>query len=172
MRLFVLDDTDLGGAQHPTIELEALLLNKEDGSVLLIRLGSHESSLLLVGVELLALRVKTLETVLLKGVHEDVLGHLKTFVQVGEILKVLRSVLGVELLLRNHSKGAVEVVDAVDKVLGELLNSEILGRLDLTGSALLKVAEVGDSAQALVLQDNQYCQNKLRLFDRHIPSNP
>jgi hypothetical protein len=149
--LFVLDNTDLGGAQHSAVELETLLLNEEDGAVLLIRLGSHESSLLLVGVELLALGAETLEAVLLQGVHEDVFGHLETLVQVGEILNALRSVLGVELVLGNHSKSAVEVVDAVDEILGELLDGEIFGGLDLTGGALLQVTEVGDSAQALVL---------------------
>lgn len=172
MRLFVLDDTDLGSTQGPAIKLEALLLNKEDSAVLLVRLGSHESSLLLVGVEFLALGVKTLEAVLLKGVHEDILGHLKTLVQVGEILQVLRSVLSVELILGNHSKGAVEVVDAVDEVLGELLDGEILSGLDLTSGALLKVTEVGNGAQALVLQDSQYYKYELRLSVRHIPSSP
>lgn len=151
MCLFVLDNTDLGGAQHSAVELEALLLNEEDSTVLLVRLRSHESSLLLVGVELLALGAETLEAVLLKGVHEDVLGHLETLVQVGEILDALRSVLGLELLLGNHSKSSVEVVNAVDEVLGELLDGEIFGGLDLTGGALLQVAEVGDGAQALVL---------------------
>lgn len=151
MCLFVLDNADLGGAQHSAVELEALLLNEEDSTVLLVRLRSHESSLLLVGVELLALGAETLEAVLLKGVHEDVLGHLETLVQVGEILDALRSVLDLELLLGNHSKSSVEVVNAVDEVLGELLDGEIFGGFDLTGGALLQVAEVGDGAQALVL---------------------
>src|SRR5262245_6977950 len=69
-RLFVLDDTDLGGAQHPTVELEALLLDVEDGVVLLVGLRRHEGSLVLVGVKLDTAGVETLEAVLGEGLHE------------------------------------------------------------------------------------------------------
>jgi hypothetical protein len=154
--LFVLDNTDLGGAQHSAVELEALLLDEEDSAVFLVGLGSHESSLLLVGVELLALGAEALEAVLLEGVHENILSHLEALIQVGEILKVLGSVLSIELLLGNHPKGAVEVVHAVDKVLCELLDCKVFRRLDLTGGSLLEVAEIGDGAQALVLEKSQY----------------
>lgn len=156
MCLFVLDNTNLGGAQHSTVELEALLLDEEDCAVFLVRLGSHESSLLLVGVELLALGAEALEAVLLEGVHKNILSHLEALIQVGEILKVLGSVLCIELLLGDHSKGAVEVVNAVDEVLGELLDCKVFRRLDLTGGSLLEVAEISDGAQALVLEKSQY----------------
>lgn len=68
---------------------------------------------------------------LLECVHKDVLGHLETLVQVGEILEVLWAVLGGELLLGDHAQGAVEVVDAVNKVLGEFLDGKVTGCLDL-----------------------------------------
>lgn len=55
--LGVLDDTDLGSAEDATVELKALLLDVEDQVVLLVRLGSHEGGLVLVGIELLAVRV-------------------------------------------------------------------------------------------------------------------
>lgn len=162
MCLFVLDNTNLGGAQHSTVELKALLLDEEDCAVFLVRLGSHESSLLLVGVELLALGAEALEAVLLEGVHENILSHLEALIQIGKILKVLGSVLSIELFLGDHSKGAVEVVNAVDEVLGELLDCKVFRRLDLTGGSLLEVAEISDGAQALVLEKSQYYLGRSR----------
>lgn len=53
-RLFVLDDTDLGGAQRSAVELEALLLDEEDGVVLLVGLGGHEGGIMLIRIELFA----------------------------------------------------------------------------------------------------------------------
>lgn len=157
MRLSVLNNTDLGGAQHPAIELEALLLNEEDGVLLLVGLGSHEGGLLLVGVELLTLGAQSLEAVFLEGGHEDVLGHLEALVQVGEILEVLGAVLGVQLLLGDHVQGTVKVIDAVDEVLCEFLDGEVAGGLDLALGALLEVAEVCDGAEALVLYNKSQC---------------
>ena len=150
--LFVLDDTDLGGAEDAAVELEALLLDVEDGVVLLVGHGGHEGGLMLVGVEDLTIGVDALETVLLEGLEEDVLGHLETLVQVDQVIEVLGLLLGLELLLGNDAQGAVEVVDALNEVLGELLDGEVLGLLDVAGGALLEVAEIGDGAKALVLQ--------------------
>lgn len=149
--LSVLDNADLGGAQHTTVELEPLLLDVEDGVVLLVGLGCHEGGVVLVGVELLALGVDALDAVLLEGGHEDVVGHLETLVQVNEVLEVARLLGGVDLLLGHHGERAVQVVDAVDEVLCELLEGEVAGLLDLALCAVLEVAEVGDGAQALVL---------------------
>lgn len=56
-RLAVLDDADLGSAKDAAVELEALLLDVEDGVVLLVGLRGHEGGLVLVGVELFAIRV-------------------------------------------------------------------------------------------------------------------
>ena len=55
--LAVLDDADLCGAKHAAVELEALLLDVEDRVVLLVRLRGHKGGLVLVGVELVAIRV-------------------------------------------------------------------------------------------------------------------
>lgn len=139
--LFVLDNANLGGTQHAAVELEALLLDVEDAAVLLIWLRCHEGRLVLVGVELLAVGVHALEAVLLEGGHENVFRHLDTLV---EGVKVL--VVAIQLLGRDVCKGAVEVVDALDEVLGELLNGEITRSLDLARGTVLQVAEVGDGA--------------------------
>lgn len=144
--LFVLDNADLGGTQHTAVQLEALLLNMEDTAILLVGLRRHEGGLVLVGVELVAIGVHALEAVLLEGGHEDGLGHLDALVQRVEVLVVAAQLLG-----GDGRQRAVEVVDALDQVLGELLDGEVARRLDLARRAVLKVAEVGDSAQALVL---------------------
>ena len=161
-RLFVLDDTDLGGAEDAAVELEALLLDVEDGVVLLVGHGGHEGGLVLVGVEDLTLGVDALETVLLEGLEEDVLGHLEALVEVDKVLEVLGLLLGLELLLGNDAQGTVEVIDRFNEVLGELLDGEVLGLLDLAGGALLEVAEVGDGAEALILKrGNTPCKRQV-----------
>lgn len=152
-RLFVLDDADLGGAQHAAVELEALGLDVEDGVVLLAGLGRHEGGLVLVGVELVALGLEALEAVPLERLHEDRLGHLDALVQGDEV----RVAVGAELVGGDGGEGAVEVVDAVDEVLGELLDGEVAGALDLALGAVLEVAEVGDGAEALVLGGESAC---------------
>lgn len=149
--LSILDDANLGSTEDATVELEALLLDKEYGVVLLVGLGRHEGSLVLVGVELFARGLEALQAVLGEGLDEDVLGHLEALVQVDELLDVVVLVGGVELLGGDVGQGAVEVVHAVDEVLGELLDGKVAGRLDLALGAVLEVAEVGDGAHALVL---------------------
>jgi hypothetical protein len=149
--LFVLDDADLGGAEGAAVELEALLLDHEDGAVLLVGHGGHKGGFMLVGVELFALGVDALEAVLGEGLDELGLGHLEALVQVGEVLQVLRLLGGVELLGGDAGEGVVEDVDALDEVLGEALDGKVAGRLDLALSAVLQVAEVGDGAEALIL---------------------
>lgn len=106
---------------------------------------------MLVGVELDAIRLQSLQAVLGKCLDEDALGHLEALVQVGELLEILVLVLGLELVCGDGRQGAVEVVDAVDEVLGELLDGKVAGGLDLTCRAVLEVAEVGDGAKAFVL---------------------
>lgn len=152
LSLSVLDDANLGGTQNAAIELEPLLLDEEDGVVLLVGLGRHEGGLVLVGVELGALGLEALEAVLGERLDEDALGHLEALVEVSQVLEVLALVLGLELLDGHGGEGAVEVVDAVDEVLCELLDGEVAGGLDLAGGALLEVAEVGDGAEAFVLR--------------------
>lgn len=151
LHLGVLDDADLGGAQDAAVELEARLLDKEDGVVLLVGLGGHEGGLVLVGVELFALGLEALEAVLGEGLDEDALGHLEALVEVDELLDVVVLLGGVDLVGGDVGEGAVEVIDALDEVLGELLDGKVAGRLDLALGAVLEVAEVGDGAEALVL---------------------
>lgn len=154
-RLFVVDNADLGGAQDTAVEAEALLLGVEDGVVLLVGHGRHERGLVLVGVELVAVGVEALEAVLLERLDEDVLRHLEAVDQVHKVLVALLA-LGLALglgqrLLGDHGQRAVEVVDAVDEVLGEAGNGKVAGGLDLALCALLQVAEVGDRAKEFVL---------------------
>lgn len=134
------------------------MLGEEDNVVLLVGLGSHESSLVLVGVELFAGRVDALKAVLGKSLDEDGLGHLEAFVEVEQVLVAL-VLLDAELLGRDGGQGSVEVIDAVDEVLGELLNGKVAGGLDVALGAVLEVAEVGDGAKALVLSRGGWLAN-------------
>lgn len=127
------------------------MLDKEDGVVLLAGLGSHKGSLVLVGVELDAVRLQSLQAVLGQCLDENALGHLEAIVEVGELLEVLALVLGLELVRGDGGQGAVEVVDAVDEVLCEILDGKVAGGLDLALRAVLEVAVVGDGAKAFVL---------------------
>jgi len=151
--LFVLDDTDLGGPEDTAVEAEALLLGVEDGVVLLVGHGGHEGGFVLVGVELLAVGVVALKPVILQRLHQNVLGHLETIIKIDQILEVLILLLGLELLLGHHGQCAVKVVYAVDQILGELLDRKVASSLHVTRCAILEVAEVGDRAEVLVLQD-------------------
>lgn len=147
--LRVLDDADLGGPQHAAIEHETLLLCVEAGAVLLVRHGRLEDGLVDVGVELLGrlAGVEALEAVLLEGAQEDAIRHLDAIVEGDEFLVLLRELLG-----GHRADGAVEVVDGLDQVAGEALQSKVLGGLDLALGALLEVAVVGDAAEVLVLE--------------------
>ena len=102
-----------------------------------------------VGVELVTLGagIESLESVLLKCVHEDRLGHLETRVKVRKVL-----VATVQLLLGHDRKGAVEVVNAVEQISREALEGKVLGCANLTLGLLLQVAVFGDLALPLVLQ--------------------
>ena len=105
---------------------------------------------MLIGVELVANGVEALEAVLGESGHEDGLGHLETLVEVDKVLGGFR-LLG-ELLGRDGGQGAVEVVDAVNEVLCELLDGKVACSLDFALSAVLEIAEVGDGAEAFVLE--------------------
>lgn len=112
----------------------------EADAILLVWLRRLEYSLVYIGIEFLArsARVEALQSVLLEGVHEDVVGHLETIVQRDEI-----GVLGGELLSRYGREGAVKIVHAFDEVAGKALESEVFGGLDFALCSLLKVAVVG-----------------------------
>ena len=146
--LFVLDNADLGGTKNSAVELEALLLHVEDGVVLLVGLGRHEGGLVLVGVELVTVGLEALEAVLVEGLDEDGLRHLDALVQVDEVLVIAGQLLG-----GDGGQGAVEVVHAIDEVLGELLDRKVASALDLALGAVLEVAEVGDGAKTFILNE-------------------
>lgn len=141
----------LGGTypQYSAIEHESLLLSVEDSVVLLIRLRNHKSSLVFVWVELVAVLtwVEPLQTVLLQCVDKDGLGHLKTIMEVLQLL-----VLIVEHLLRHGREGAVQVVNAVNQVLCEPLQPKVASGLDFSLGLFLQVAVFCYRALPLVLQ--------------------
>ena len=110
-----------------------------------------------VGVELLRLalggllrRVESLHTVLLEGVHENILGHLQTSDQFHQFLVALGRGT-TELIGWHREEGAVKVVNAFEKVNGEFLNSKVTGDFHVTLSALLEVKEVRDGTNIFVL---------------------
>lgn len=144
----------LRSAQDPAVELEALLLHIKHSVVLLVLLVCvHEQGLMLVGVEFLADGIEALQAVFLERVHKDGLRHLEALVQVGQILQLLGLFLDLEFILRDHGQRAVQVVHAVYKVLGEALNREFAGVLDVALGAILQVTEVGNGTEAFVLKN-------------------
>lgn len=107
-----------------------------------------EHGFMSVGVEHLANRVDLLQSMLLQRAQQNALYHLQPIVEIHELLLVL----GVSsALFGNSREGTVEVVDAVNKVFGELLNSVVLGSLLVTLGAVLEVTEVGDGAGEFIL---------------------
>ena len=74
-------------------------------------------------------------------VHEDLFGHFEPAVQGDEL-----GVGGDEFVGGDGGEGAVEVVDAVEEVLGEALQGEVLGGFDFARGLRLQVAVVGYGA--------------------------
>lgn len=138
--LCVLHNADLGRPQHPSVELEALLLCVEAASILLVWLRRLEHGLVHIGVELLARLggVEAFQTMLLQGGDQDGVSHLDAVVQGDEI-----RVIGLELLGSDCAEGTVEVIDRLDEIAGEALDGEVFGGLRLAFRTLLQVAEVG-----------------------------
>jgi hypothetical protein len=120
----------------------------EADSVFLIWLWCLEHSLVHIWVELFALGagVKTLQSMLLEGIHENVIGHFEAVVQCYKV-----GIFGCEFFGRNGGEGTVEVVDAFYEVAGEALEGEVFGGLDLALCPLLEVAVVGDGAEVFIL---------------------
>lgn len=143
--------------ENPSIQAEALALSVHHVTVLHLRLGSHEGGLVQVGVKLLGLvldlgaGIEALQTVLLQGVHEDVLGHLQTSDEVVQG-SVLVSPGSTDLLRGHGQQRAVKVVNALQKVLGEALDGEVTGAVHVALGALLQVTEVGNRAEVFVLE--------------------
>lgn len=126
----------------------------EASTILLVGHGCLEDGLVNVGVELLALGrgVEALETVLLEGGDQDVVGHLEAIVKCDEVL-----VLSDELSRLDGGERAVEVVNGLDEVAGEALERKVFGGLNLTLCALLEVAIVCDRSEVLVLGRRFLC---------------
>ena len=125
------------------------------------------------GIELLANGVEPGDAVLREDLHEDGLGHLDALVEADEMLVVVGGGLAGELLLGHNMQRAVEVVDAVEEVGGELLDGEVTGRLLIARAAVLERAEVGKEAEVLVLKGREESetnveQKKKRAHDGRI----
>lgn len=141
------------------VQSETLALGVHHIAVLQFRRLGHESGLVEVGVELLGLAldlltgVEALQTVLLEGAQEDVLGHLEARDEFEEILVGL-ALDGFELVLGHGQQCAVEVVNALQEILGKALDGEVPGIVLVALGALLEVAEIGDGAEVFVLHPN------------------
>lgn len=142
--------------QNTAVKAETLALDVHNVAVLVVRGRSHESGFVEVGVELLGLAVdelagvEALETVLLEGGEHNALGHLETLDELVERL-VLLSLGSRQLLLGHSQERAVEVVNAVQEILGEALDGELASSVHVTLVALDLVAGLGDLAKVLVL---------------------
>lgn len=132
------------------VEEESLALGEEDSAVCLVGLRSLESGFVSIGVELVAglCWIEPLESMLFQRVHEDSLSHPET------VVKSLQLLVRAQLILRDNSKGAVEVVDAVKQVFCESLESKVLCCLHFALGLLLKVAVLGHLTLPLVLYFN------------------
>lgn len=141
---------------NTTVQTETLALGVHHITILHVGEGSHESGLVQVGVELLGLAlyllagVEALQTVLLEGVHKGPLGHLEAVDQVEQFLVVIGA-FGTKLLRGHGQQRAVEVVNALQQVLGETLNGKVTSSVHVTLGALLQVTEIGDRAEIFVL---------------------
>lgn len=142
--------------QNPAVKAETLALDVHNITVLVVGGRSHESGFVEVGIELLGLAldelagVEALETVLLKGVEENALGHLETLDKLVQGL-VFLGLGGRQLLLRHSQERAVKVVDAVKEILGETLDGELASGIHVALVALNLVAGLGDLTKVLVL---------------------
>lgn len=127
--------------QDSAIVQEALRLRIEHRPILLVRLRCLESRLVNIGVEYLALDtgIDAFHAVAAQRLHQDLLRHLEAAVEIHQFLVVFR-----ELLLRHVLQCTVEVVNAVEKVLGELLEGEVSCCVDFSLRLFLEVAVVGD----------------------------
>lgn len=153
-RLSLLRNNHLGRPQQPAVEHIPLALHAHHNPVLALGLGHYDGDLVRAGIELGAeLGVDLLDAVLGEGLHEDGLGHLEALVEGGEVGLVLGAVAGdgLEGLGGDVAEGAVEVVDGVEEVGGELLDGEGAGGLLVAGAAVLERAELGEEAEVLVL---------------------
>lgn len=145
-----------------TVQTEALALGVHHVAVIHVRRRSHESGFVEVGIELLSLAihllagVEALQTVLLECAQESLLGHLETVDEVEQILVGIAA-LGSELLRGHGQQCAVEVVNALQQVLGEALNGKVAGTVHVALSALLQVTELGDGAKVFVLSVVSMC---------------
>lgn len=142
--------------ENTAVKAETLALDVHNVAVFVVGGGSHESGFHEVGVELLGLAlnelagVEALEAVLLKGAQHDALGHLETLDELVQRLVLLG--LGSRKLVLGHSQErAVEVVDAVQEILGETLDGELASSVHVTLVALDLVAGLGDLTKVLVL---------------------
>lgn len=146
--LRVLHNANLRRPQHPSIQLEALLLGMEAASIFLIRLGRLEDRLMHIRVEFLSrlAGVESLESMLLQRVDQDAVCHLDSIMQCDEV-----AVIGLELFGSDGAEGAIQIVDRLDEVSREALDSKIFCGLGFALCAFLEVAEVGDGAEVFVL---------------------
>lgn len=143
----VLNETNLGRSEHAVVELEAGAVDVDDGAGLLALLGDLEERLVLVGVELLVDGVDLHDSVLGQGLLEHTLHHGDTVV---ELLDVLAADL--EGLLGQGTHRQVEVINALNEVLGELLESKRLLLLHLLLGGVLEVAELSNRALVGILE--------------------
>lgn len=93
---------------------------------------------------------------LLQRLHQDRLGHLQALVQALELLAAAVAIVAAVCSSRERvggygQEGAVEVVDAFDKVAGKSRDGEVPRGLHVALGAVLQVAEVGDGAEVAVL---------------------
>ena len=143
-----LDNADLSGAEDTSLEHETNLLNIKDSARLLAWHGNLEVGLVQVGIEFFVNGVVGLDTITLEGLEKLISGHANTNMQVLEVLVRGRLC---DLISRDVLDGHGEDIGSVEHVLGEFLDSIILGVGDFLGGTLTQVLHVGEGAQQAIL---------------------
>lgn len=160
--LIILDDADLGSPEYPPIELEALALSVHDITIFHTLGLGHECGFMHIGVELLRLSilsrlagVESFQSMLLQGIHQDMLGHLQAGYKIHEFL-ILVGLGRVDLLIWHGQESPIKVVNTLQEVDGKSLDSKVTGIFHITFRAFLEVEEIRNRTNIFILQINNF----------------
>lgn len=127
---------------NPPIQYKTLLLRHENLTILLtlhLRLERRLVQIRIKHVPSLS-GIKSLQPMLLQRLHQYGVRHLQSLVQIDQVLVAVRLA---NLLSRDSTKCAIQVVNAFDEITGEPGDGESFCGVDFAFGAVLEVAEVG-----------------------------
>lgn len=143
--------------EYPPIELEALALSVHDITIFHTLGLGHECGFMHIGVELLRLSilsrlagVESFQSMLLQGIHQDMLGHLQAGYKIHEFL-ILVGLGRVDLLIWHGQESPIKVVNTLQEVDGKSLDSKVTGIFHITFRAFLEVEEIRNRTNIFIL---------------------